>query len=45
MRHHGFFAAACGLIALALAALPAAQSRDDFAYWDSNGNGDLRMPL
>ena len=30
-----------GLCALALPMLAAAQTKDDFAYWDANNNGDL----
>ena len=30
-----------GLLALAVPALAVAQTKDDFAYWDLNGNGDL----
>ena len=30
-----------GLLALAVPALVAAQTKDDFAYWDLSGNGDL----
>ena len=30
-----------GLLALAVPVLAAAQTKDDFAYWDLNGNGDL----
>ena len=30
-----------GLCVLALPMLAAAQTKDDFAYWDANNNGDL----
>ena len=30
-----------GLLALAVPVLAAGQTKDDFAYWDLNGNGDL----
>ena len=30
-----------GLCALALPMLATAQTKDDFAYWDANNNGDL----
>ena len=39
--NHGISAALLGVLIL-LPAIPAsAQSRDDFAYWDTSGNGDL----
>ena len=30
-----------GLLALAVPVLAGAQTKDDFGYWDLNGNGDL----
>lgn len=33
-----------GLLALAVPVLAAGQTKDDFAYWDLNGNGDLTCP-
>ena len=38
---HGISAALLGVLILLLAQPASAQSRDDFAYWDANGNGDL----
>ncbi len=40
-RNHGLTAALVAALALLLAQLVSAQSRDEFAYWDLNGNGDL----
>ena len=42
-RHpnHGLTAAVVSALVLLLAQLASAQSRDEFAYWDVNGNGDL----
>ena len=37
----GIFAALLGTWLLAAAQPVSAQSRDDFSYWDANGNGDL----
>ena len=37
---HGSSAALLGLLLL-LAPPASAQSRNDFSYWDANGNGDL----
>ena len=38
---HGISAALFGVLILLPATPASAQSRDDFAYWDANGNGDL----
>ena len=38
---HGISAALLGVLILLPAPPASAQSRDDFAYWDANGNGDL----
>ena len=38
---HGISAALLGVLILLPAPPTSAQSRDDFAYWDANGNGDL----
>ena len=38
---HGISAALLGVLILLPATPASAQSRDDFAYWDANGNGDL----
>ena len=38
---HGISAALLGVLILLLAPPASAQSRDDFAYWDANGNGNL----
>ena len=32
-----------GLLALAVPVLAAGQTKDDFEYWDLNGNGDLTV--
>ena len=43
-RHSGSGAGGAALLGILLALTPgwaAAQSRDEFAYWDANGNGDL----
>ena len=36
---HGISAALLGVLILLPATPASAQSRDDFAYWDANGNG------
>ena len=41
---HGISAALFGVLILLLAPPASAQSRDDFAYWDANGNGNLTCP-
>ena len=41
---HGISAALLGVLILLPAQPASAQSRDDFAYWDANGNGDLTCP-
>ena len=38
---HGITAVLLGVLALLLVPRASAQSRDDFSYWDANGNGDL----
>ena len=38
---HGISAALIGVLILLPAQPASAQSRDDFAYWDTNGNGNL----
>ena len=38
---HGISAALLGVLILLPAPPASAQSRDDFAYWDASGNGDL----
>ena len=38
---HGISAALLGVLILLPATPASAQSRDDFAYWDTSGNGDL----
>ena len=38
---HGISAALLGVLILLPAPQASAQSRDDFAYWDASGNGDL----
>ena len=39
--NHGISAALLGVLILLPAPPASAQSHDDFAYWDANGNGDL----
>ena len=39
--HHGISAALLGVLILLPATPASAQSRNDFAYWDTSGNGDL----
>ena len=39
--NHGISAALLGVLILLPASPASAQSHDDFAYWDANGNGDL----
>ena len=39
--NHGISAALLGVLILLPAPPASAQSHDDFAYWDKNGNGDL----
>ena len=39
--NHGISVALLGVLILLLAPPASAQSRDDFAYWDANGNGNL----
>ena len=41
---HGISAALLGVLILLPAPPASAQSRDDFSYWDANGNGDLTCP-
>ena len=41
MPNYGISAPLLGVLILLLAPPASAQSRDDFAYWDANGNGDL----
>ena len=41
MPNYGISAPLLGVLILLLAPPASAQSRDDFAYWDTNGNGDL----
>ena len=38
---HGITAVLLGVLVLLLVPRASAQSRDDFSYWDANGNGDL----
>ena len=38
---HGISAALLGVLILLPATPASAQSRNDFAYWDTSGNGDL----
>ena len=38
---HGLTASLVAALVLLLAQLASAQSRDEFSYWDLNGNGDL----
>ena len=38
---HGITAVLLGVLVLLLVLRASAQSRDDFSYWDANGNGDL----
>ena len=41
LSKHGFTASLVAALVLLLAQLASAQSRDEFSYWDLNGNGDL----
>ena len=38
---HGIITVLLGVLVLLLVPRASAQSRDDFSYWDANGNGDL----